>query len=81
MVKPLKTRRYWGCPGEDKRQDLRASGSRKRLVQSHASHLEQVGHVLAALAVLDELAGVLYLLPGFGLGPGPTPRARADSAS
>jgi hypothetical protein len=36
----------------------------KRPIQGDAAHLEQFGHVLAALAVLDELAGVFNLLPG-----------------
>jgi len=38
--------------------------SHKRPVQSDAANLEKGGHVLAALAVLDELPGVLNLLPG-----------------
>ena len=38
--------------------------TRKRPIESDAAHLEQVGHVLAALAVFDQLPGVVDLLPG-----------------
>ena len=36
----------------------------QRPVKGDASNFEQVGHILAALAVFDELPGVLNLLPG-----------------
>jgi hypothetical protein len=36
----------------------------QRPVQSDAAHLEQGRHVLAALALVDELPGVVDLLPG-----------------
>jgi len=43
----------------------RFKGSRhKRPVQSDGAQLEEFGRVLAALALVDQLAGVVDLLPG-----------------
>jgi hypothetical protein len=50
---------------------------RKRPVKGDTAHLEQVGHILAVLALIDELPDVLDLLPGLlWLGPGLTRRTR-----
>ena len=55
-----------------------ASLTGQRPVKGGAVHVEERGHVLAALAVVDQFAGVSDLLPGeFGLAPNFTPRPLA----
>jgi hypothetical protein len=58
----------------------RIEHSTKRPVQDDAAHIEQVGHILAALAILDHLPGMFDLLSGyFRFRPNAKPRLNSQA--